>query len=110
MSAAQRERAAIESPDGSATPFLRSQLSSLPDHEHLRRARVFDSDRFKHNFITVFGDLRAELGLRIVGYVLMPDSNADITNRCVRRPRKNAMVNPTIDRGCRLPRTSRSLV
>jgi REP element-mobilizing transposase RayT len=52
-----------------------------------RRARLFDSDRFKRNFITALGELRAELGFRIVGYVLMPDSNADITNRCLRHPR-----------------------
>jgi putative transposase len=38
-----------------------------------RRARLFDSDRFKRNFITVLGGLRAELGFRIVGYVLMPE-------------------------------------
>ena len=38
-----------------------------------RRTRLFDSDRFKRNFITVLGDLRAELGFQIVGYVLMPE-------------------------------------
>jgi putative transposase len=38
-----------------------------------RRARLFDSERFKRNFITVLGGLRAELGFRIVGYVLMPE-------------------------------------
>ncbi len=38
-----------------------------------RRARLFDSDRFKRNFITALGDLRIELGFRIVGYVLMPE-------------------------------------
>jgi hypothetical protein len=31
-----------------------------------RRARLFDADRFKRNFITVLGGLRAELGFRIV--------------------------------------------
>ena len=38
-----------------------------------RRARLFDSERFKCNFLTVLGGLRAELGFRIVGYVLMPE-------------------------------------
>jgi putative transposase len=38
-----------------------------------RRARLFDADRFKRNFITVLGGLRAELAFRIVGYVLMPE-------------------------------------
>jgi REP element-mobilizing transposase RayT len=38
-----------------------------------RRARLFDSERFKRNFITVLGGLRAELGFRIVGHVLMPE-------------------------------------
>ncbi len=38
-----------------------------------RRARLFDCDRFKRNFITTLGDLRIELGFRIVGYVLMPE-------------------------------------
>ena len=38
-----------------------------------RRARVFDSERFKRQFITTLAELRAELGFRIVGYVLMPE-------------------------------------
>jgi putative transposase len=38
-----------------------------------RRARLLDSERFKCCFITVLGDLRAELGFRIVGYVVMPE-------------------------------------
>jgi len=38
-----------------------------------RRVRLFDSDLFKHNFIAVLGDLRTELGFRIIGYVLMPE-------------------------------------
>ena len=37
------------------------------------RPRLFDSERLKRNFITVLGDLRTELGFRIVGYVLMPE-------------------------------------
>ena len=38
-----------------------------------RRARVFDSERFKRQFITTLAELRAGLGFRIVGYVLMPE-------------------------------------
>ncbi len=38
-----------------------------------RRARLFDSERFKRNFLTVLGGLRTELGFRIVGHVLMPE-------------------------------------
>jgi REP-associated tyrosine transposase len=38
-----------------------------------QRARVLDSDRFKLNFVQTLGDLREELGFRIVGYVLMPE-------------------------------------
>ena len=38
-----------------------------------RRTRVFDSDRFKRKFITSLAHLRAELGFRIIGYVLMPE-------------------------------------
>jgi len=33
----------------------------------------FDSDRFKRKFIISLGDLRAQLGFRIIGYVLMPE-------------------------------------
>ncbi len=38
-----------------------------------RRARIFDSDRFKLHFTKTLDDLRAELGFRIIGYVLMPE-------------------------------------
>lgn len=38
-----------------------------------RRARLFDSQRFKQYFVTTLRDLRTELGFRIVGYVLMPE-------------------------------------
>jgi putative transposase len=38
-----------------------------------RRARIFDSERFKLRFIRTRGDLRAELRFRIIGYVLMPE-------------------------------------
>jgi putative transposase len=38
-----------------------------------RRARIFDSERFKLKFTQTLGDLRTELGFRIIGYVLMPE-------------------------------------
>jgi putative transposase len=38
-----------------------------------RRARVFDSERFKGNFVQTLGDLRSELGFKLFGYVLMPE-------------------------------------
>lgn len=38
-----------------------------------RRASIFDSKRFKRHFVATLGELRAELGFRIVGYVLMPE-------------------------------------
>jgi putative transposase len=38
-----------------------------------RRARIFDSDRFKQRFIQCLGDLRTELGFKIFAYVLMPE-------------------------------------
>jgi REP element-mobilizing transposase RayT len=38
-----------------------------------RRARLFDSERFKRHFVTSWQDLRAELSFRIIGYVLMPE-------------------------------------
>jgi len=39
-----------------------------------RRARIFDSDRFKGYFTQTLNDLRGELGFRIIGYVLIPQS------------------------------------
>ena len=38
-----------------------------------RRARIFDSDRFKRKFVQTLDDLRAELGFKIFAYVLMPE-------------------------------------
>jgi putative transposase len=38
-----------------------------------RRIRVFDSELFKRQFIHTLGELRAEAGVRIIGYVLMPE-------------------------------------
>ena len=38
-----------------------------------RRARIFDSDRFKRKFVQTLDDLRAERGFKIFAYVLMPE-------------------------------------
>lgn len=38
-----------------------------------RRTRVFDSDRFKLNFVETLRDVRNELEFKLVGYVLMPE-------------------------------------
>jgi REP-associated tyrosine transposase len=38
-----------------------------------RRARIFDSDRFKLKFTQALRLLRGELNFRIIGYVLMPE-------------------------------------
>jgi hypothetical protein len=36
------------------------------------KARTFDSDRYKRKFVQTLDQLRAELGFRIIGYVLIP--------------------------------------
>ncbi len=38
-----------------------------------RRARLFDSERFKGQFVGTLDDLRTEFDFRIIGYVLMPE-------------------------------------
>jgi putative transposase len=38
-----------------------------------RKARIFDSERYKSKFIQTLGNLRTELGFKIIGYVLMPE-------------------------------------
>ncbi len=38
-----------------------------------RRARIFDSDRFRHKFVQTLDELRTELGFKIFAYVLMPE-------------------------------------
>ena len=38
-----------------------------------RRARLFDSLKFRQQFISTLAGLRRELGFRMVGYVLMPE-------------------------------------
>ena len=38
-----------------------------------RRARVYDSERFRDHWVAILGELRRELGFKIVGYVLMPE-------------------------------------
>ena len=38
-----------------------------------RRARLFDSDRFRRQFVATLAGLRAELSFKVIGYVLMPE-------------------------------------
>ena len=38
-----------------------------------RRARLFDSDRFRRHFVATLAGLRAELSFKVIGYVLMPE-------------------------------------
>jgi len=38
-----------------------------------RRARLYDSERFRDHWVVTLGELRGELGFKIVGYVLMPE-------------------------------------
>jgi putative transposase len=38
-----------------------------------RRARLFDSERFRRHFVKTLGDLRQTFDFKILGYVLMPE-------------------------------------
>jgi putative transposase len=38
-----------------------------------RRARLYDSERFRNQWVATLGELRQELGFKVVGYVLMPE-------------------------------------
>jgi putative transposase len=38
-----------------------------------RRARLYDSECFRNQWVASLGDLRRELGFKIIGYVLMPE-------------------------------------
>jgi REP-associated tyrosine transposase len=38
-----------------------------------RRTQIFNSERFKRQFVATLAELRAELGFRLLGYVLMPE-------------------------------------
>jgi putative transposase len=38
-----------------------------------RRARLFDCERFRNQWVLALGDLRRELAFKIIGYVLMPE-------------------------------------
>jgi len=38
-----------------------------------RRARLYDSERFRNQWVATLGELPRELGFKIVGYVLMPE-------------------------------------
>jgi putative transposase len=52
--------------------YGQNQLHYLTANTY-RKARIFDSDRYKRKFIQTLDDLRSELGFRIIGYVLMPE-------------------------------------
>ena len=43
------------------------------------RAHLFDSERFKREFVTTLADLRGELGFCTVGYVLIPQGGISTT-------------------------------
>ncbi|MGH9433514.1 MAG: transposase [Terriglobia bacterium] len=38
-----------------------------------RRARFFDSERFRRRFVSDVDGVRTDLGFRLIGYVLMPE-------------------------------------
>jgi len=38
-----------------------------------RKARIFDSERYKRKFVHTLDDLRTELDFKLIGYVLMPE-------------------------------------
>ena len=38
-----------------------------------RRARLFDSEKFRRRWVKTLEELRCELGFKIIGYVLMPE-------------------------------------
>ena len=38
-----------------------------------RRTQIFNSELFKREFVATLAELRAELGFRLLGYVLMPE-------------------------------------
>lgn len=58
--------------------YRESHLHYLTANTYRRRARSFDPDRSKlkpvlsNGFAQTLGDLREELGFRIIGYVPMP--------------------------------------
>jgi putative transposase len=72
--------------DGTSAPLERYN-ARLPNLQHYyglnhlhyltnstyRRARLYDSERFRNQWVATLGDLRRELGFKIVGYVLMPE-------------------------------------
>lgn len=43
-----------------------------------RRARLFNSERFRRHFIQTLAELRADFSFKIIGYVLMPGAGADL--------------------------------
>jgi len=52
--------------------FAPGQLQFLTSSTY-HRAKLFESDRFRWSFVEVLGQLRIEMGFRLIGWVLMPD-------------------------------------
>jgi REP element-mobilizing transposase RayT len=52
--------------------FAPGQLQFLTSSTY-RRAKLFESDRFRWSFVEVLGQLRIEMGFLLIGWVLMPD-------------------------------------
>ena len=52
--------------------FVRGQLQFLTSSTY-HRVRLFASERFRGIFVEVLGQLRREMGFRLIGWVLMPD-------------------------------------
>ena len=52
--------------------FAPAELQFLTSSTY-RRAKLFESDRFRRSFVEVLGQLRTEMGFLLIGWVLMPD-------------------------------------
>ncbi len=64
------------------------------------RARQFDSDRLRRQFVATLAGLRAELSFKIIGYVLMPEHFHALIRPLPNRP-KQGSADPAL-RGPRL--------
>ena len=42
-------------------------------HNTFKRARLYDSERLRNHWVVALGELRRELGFKIVGFVFMPE-------------------------------------
>lgn len=52
--------------------FVPGQLQFLTSSTY-RRAQLFASERFRHDFVEILGQVRSEMGFRLIGWVLMPE-------------------------------------